>query len=379
MIGAADTDPIVWDNAHGTNVIDADGNRFVDLTAGFGVASVGHGHPDVVAAQQQQGARLLHAMGDAFPDPKRIALMERLCTLTGMDRVILGSSGSDAVEAALKTARIATGKDHVLTFQGGYHGLSLGALPVSDYKHETFRKPFAGQLGAHVQTAPFSGAIPDLKDVGAVIVEPIQGRGGIRMPEKGWLSKLADAAKDAGAVLIFDEIYTGCGRTGSWFRFVEEGVKPDLVCLGKGMAGGFPISACVGTANVMDAWGASQGEAVHTQTFLGNPVGSAMALACLDVIASVLPDIGIKESWIRQHCEQRDIGLRGAGLLLGMELPNPMGICRQLLQRGYIALPAGMAETKNGRPGEVVALTPPFVITKGQIDGFFDALDEIRS
>jgi 4-aminobutyrate aminotransferase/(S)-3-amino-2-methylpropionate transaminase len=370
-LGVSDTDPVVWDRARGSNVWDVDGNRLVDLTAGFGVAAVGHGHPVVVAAAQDQVARLPHAMGDAFPDTRRVQLLERLAQLSGLDHGILGSSGSDAVEAALKTARIASGRDGVLAFSGGYHGLSYGALAVLGYKREAFAGPFLGQLGQHLVQAPYGGPLPSLEGVGAVLVEPIQGRGGVVVPPSGWLAGLREACDQAGAVLIFDEIYTGFGRTGSLFAFQHDGVLPDLLCLGKGMASGSPISACMGRAEVMEAWGASRGEALHTQTFLGHPVGCAMALAS----TRVLLEEGLVErsrtlgTWLKRELE-RFGPVRGRGLLLGLELPDTLRASRELMQRGYIALPAG-------EQAEVLCLSPPLTISKAQLQGLLDALAEL--
>lgn len=380
-LGVADTDPVVWARARGANVEDADGNVFVDLTAGFGVASVGHGHPAITGAVTAQLGRLVHAMGDAFPDPQRIRLLEALAERSGLDRAILGSSGSDAVEAALKTARMATGRDPVVAFTGGYHGLSFGALAALGYKRGAFQGPFAGQVGGHVRLAPYGGALPDLSDVGAVLVEPIQGRGGIRVPPEGWLARLVTAAHAAGAVVIFDEIYTGCGRTGDWFRFQADGllppgVRPDLVCVGKGLAGGFPISACLGTAAVMDAWGASRGESLHTQTFLGHPVSCTAALACLEVLDGVLADVPPRGAALRARLEALGLPVRGVGMLLGVEVPDPLGASRRLLERGYLVLPAGDAASPGeGVPGGMVlALTPPLTLSDAQAAGFIDAL-----
>lgn len=370
-LGVADDDPIVWDEALGANVLDVDGNLFVDLTAGFGVASVGHRNPAVVAAAQAQLGRLPHAMGDAFPDPQRVRLLEALAERTGLDHGILGSSGSDAVEAALKTARLASGRDGVLAFEGGYHGLSYGALATSHYKHHDFRGPFVGQLGEHVRWAPFGGEIPALDGVGAVLVEPIQGRGGVRSPPPGWLKRLRAACDQAGAALIFDEIYTGFGRTGLMFAHQREDVRPDLLCVGKSLAGGFPISACMGSRAVMEAWGASKGEALHTQTFLGNPVGAAMALAALRFIdeAGLVERAARVGAWLKERLSSFG-PVRGEGLMLGLEAPDPLALSRALLQRGYIILPAGLR-------GEVLAFTPPLVITEAQLDGVVAALRDL--
>ena len=370
-LGASDVDPVVWHTSLGACVVDEDGNRFVDFTAGFGVASVGHAHPDVVRAGQQQLERLPHAMGDAFPDAQRIRLLESLANLTGLDRGILGSSGSDAVEAALKTARMATGRDGVLAFEGGYHGLSYGALAATHYKSEHFKGPFQGQLGQHVEHMPY-GHLPDsLRGFGAVIVEPIQGRGGMRCPPEGWLERLADLCERDGAMLVFDEIYTGFGRTGQLFGFEASGVRPDLLCLGKGMAGGFPISVCMGSAKAMDAWGASRGEAIHTQTFLGNPVGCAMALACIQVIER--DNLALKAeqdgAWLEERLKPLGT-LRGRGLMRGLEVADSLALSRGLLEQGYIALPAGLE-------AEVLAIVPPLTVAQAQLEGFCDALESL--
>lgn len=387
-LGQDQDDPIVWARARGTIVEDVDGNRFVDLTAGFGVASAGHAAGPVREALHAQGERLLHAMGDAFPDPRRIELMERLCALAGLDRVLFGSSGSDAVEAALKTARLRSGRSGVLVFDRGYHGLSYGALPTSDYRAADFRGPFADQLGAHVHLARFGGPLPRAaelraQEIGAVLVEPIQGRGGMRPAADAWLRELRALCDEAGAVLIFDEIQSGLWRTGPAFAFQAAGVRPDLVCTGKALAGGFPLSACLGTEATMAAWGHSRGEAIHTQTFLGNPLGCAMALRALDHLEALAPGVPERHALFAEGARARGLPLRGRGLMLGLGLPDgpdALATSRALLREGYIVLPAGEA-----RPGEdpreqvVLGLTPPLGISPAQIEGFFRALDRVRA
>lgn len=368
-LGVADTDPIVWAEALGSNVRDADGGVYVDMTAGFGVAAVGHRHPQVVAAGQAQLGRLPHAMGDAFPDPTRVALLEALARRTGLDRGILGCSGSDAVDAALKTARVATGRERILAFEASYHGLATGVLATTHYKASAFATPFAGRLGSVVDHVPFGTTPPDLSAYGAVLVEPIQGRGGMRPAPAGWLADLRSRCSRDGALLVLDEIFTGCGRTGSWFAAQAEGVLPDLICVGKGLASGFPISACMGRAEVMDAWGASRGEALHTQTFLGNPVGCAMALACLDVLATDgLPDRAARVGTAWREGLGRFGVVRGRGLMLGLALDDALGVSRRLMAEGWIALPAGV-------DGEVLGLSPALNISESLLDGFLDALE----
>jgi 4-aminobutyrate aminotransferase-like enzyme len=370
-IGTADTDPIVWAEAVGANVRDADGNVFVDLCGGFGVALVGHRNPAVVAAGQAQLGRLPHAMGDAFPDLRRIELLERLCALAGMDRVLLGSSGSDAVEAALKTARLATGRSRVLAFTGGYHGLAAAPLAALGYHVRAFRDPFAEMIGTHVDLAPWGGAWPALTSYAAVLVEPVQGRGGMRGPPDGWLARLHHDARQAGALLVHDEIFSGLGRTGALFAGGD--LRPDLLCLGKGLGGGFPISACLGTAAAMDAWGASTGEAIHTQTFLGNPVGCAMALSVLDVLARerLVERAATEGAWFRDALARLP-GVRevsGRGLMLGVHLDDALGVTRRMLARGWIVLPCG-------EHAEALGLTPPLTTTRAQLEGAVAAIAE---
>ena len=376
-IGAADTDPIVWDSAAGENVHDVDGNCFVDLCAGFGVASVGHAHPRVVAAGQAQLQRLPHAMGDAFPDPRRVELMERLCELSGQDRVIFGSSGSDAVEAALKTAVLATGRRRVLTFDGGYHGLAATPLAAIGYHVDAFQGPFSALLGTFADRAAYGGPLPDLSPYAAVLVEPLQGRGGMRAPPPGWLATVAAAARSAGTVVIHDEIYSGFGRSGTLFAGghpADPCPRPDLLCVGKALAGGFPLSACLGTAAVMDAWGASKGEAIHTQTFLGNPVGCAMGLAALAVVVDEqLPERANRLGTALVERLGRVPGVHaitGRGLMLGIHVERSLGVTRALLERGWIILPSG-------EQAEALGFTPPLTIADETVDAFVRELESV--
>lgn len=374
-------DPIVWDRAVGGNVWDLDGNRFVDLTGAFGVALVGHAHPDVVAAVQAQSARLMHGMGDVFPNGPRVALMERLAAIAPGDlsQCILASSGAEAVEAALKTAALASGRPGVLAFWGAYHGLSYGALAATAYKDD-FRRPFWGQLGHHVTHLPY-GCDPALiagllrgpasggEQLGAVLVEPIQGRGGQVVPPPGWLAALRALCDERGLVLIFDEIYSGLGRTGRWWAADHDEVVPDVLVTGKALAGGMPIGACVARPDVMAAWGQSVGEAIHTSTFLGHPVTAAAALATLDVLEALDAPARACAFEARARARFGDL-VRGRGAMLGLALPSPGAAARamgRLLKRGFITLPGGVH-------GDVLGLTPPLVLTDAQVDAAFDAI-----
>jgi 4-aminobutyrate aminotransferase-like enzyme len=381
-------EPIFWERARGANVWDVDGNRYVDLGAAFGVANVGHAHPRIVRAVAQQADALLHGMGDVHPSAVKVELLEALARRFpggGAARAVLGSSGSDAVEIALKTAALATGRAGVVAFAGGYHGLAIGALDATH--REEFRAPFAARLAGATAFARFGDA-DDVRraaaacgaPVGAVLVEPIQGRGGERVPPAGFLAALRALCDAEGWLLIADEVYTGFGRTGAWFACEHEGVRPDLLCVGKGLASGMPISACIGRAEVMDAWPASRGEALHTQTFLGHPPACAAALASLAVLeeeklAPRAAEVGA-HALARLRSATAGLGavaeVRGRGLLLGVECAGPeiaRAALEGLLARGVIALAAG-------DDGRVIAISPPLSIGRDALDFALDALVE---
>ncbi len=393
-------DPISWLSALGANVRDADDNVFVDLTGGFAAAALGHCHPAVVSAVRAQADRLLHALGDVQPSDKKVQLLDQLAQLAPFPaRVILGLSGADAVEAALKTAMLYTKRPGVVAFAGGYHGLSHGPLAMCGYG-EGFRAPFAEQLNQHVGFAAFPRESADIAEAiaevtraidalgaraGAVLVEPIQGRGGVNVPPSGFLRALSDLTRARKLVLIVDEIYTGLGRSGAMFQHVAQGCEADLICLGKALGGGLPISACLGREEVMAAWGDPGGEAIHTSTFLGNPLACAAALASLKTMHET--DISARMQERGQTLRRalapleakHGIRVRGAGLLLGVALGDAPGdaarvleVMRALLERGYITCPAGA-------PPSVLCLTPPVSINDTQIRGFCTALDAALS
>jgi 4-aminobutyrate aminotransferase-like enzyme len=378
--------PIFWERARNANVWDADGNRYIDLTSGFGVASVGHNNPRVVAAIRRQATKLIHAMGDVHPNELKVQLARELVEMTfgrwcgsalhksaattGLARVIFANSGAEAVEAALKTAAIHTKRPGVIAFTGAYHGLTYGALAATWRNY--FREPFKAQLGHFVTHVPF-GRLPkvsrmNLAHIGAVIVEPIQGRGGIIVPPDDFLPALREFCDRHGLLLIFDEVYTGFCRTGRWFACEHWNVVPDIICVGKSMTGGFPIAACVGNKKVMNSWPESQGEAIHTSTFLGNPLGCAASLAAIAEMKRL--KLCARAEKLGAHLASRLAKLgcvRGKGLMLGLEVGNAPRLCEQLLQRGIIAIPEGDAN-------EVLGLTPPLTITHRQLDYCIDEL-----
>ncbi len=380
--------PIFWERASGSNVWDVDGNRFVDLTAAFGVSNAGHAHPRISQAVAEQAKRLMHGLGDVHPSPVRLELLEALVRHYpgGVPaRAILGSSGSDAVEMALETALLATGAAGVVAFEGAYHGVSLGARDVT--WRPIFREPFAARLPGLTAFARF-GEAQDVRRaardcgarVGAVLVEPIQGRGGERIPPDGFLSELREICDAEGWLLIADEVYTGFGRTGRWFACDHEGVIPDLLCVAKGLASGMPISACLGRAETMDAWPTSDGEALRTQTFLGHPPSCAAALASIAVLEDEklvehAADLGtIALARLRERCagrpEIRDV--RGRGLLLAVEVDTAERAdrtCARALASGLIVLPSG-------DDGRVISICPPLCIDRSLLELAIDLLIE---
>lgn len=365
--------PVFWEKAKGVNVWDADGNRFLDFTSAFGVAGLGHRHPEIVEAMKEQSDQLLHGMGDVHPTGLKVELCEQLSKLTfekwgaGSGKVVLSNSGFEAVETAIKTARLATGKRRVMAFTNGYHGLGYGSLLGTDL--EKFRGPFVDQLAEVTNRVKYgSFELPNDDEIGAVLVEPIQGRGGKVIPPPGFLSALRNWCDEHNALLIFDEIYTGFFRTGKCFAGEWEGVIPDLICVGKAMSGGFPISACVGKKEVMDQWPKSPGEALHTSTFLGHPVGCAMALKSLEIFERDATIRWVEESSKRlsnalqsfDHKAVREV--RGRGLMWGLELNRPAGeLLTSLLAEGILFL-------ADGPEGNVLSFTPPFLISERELD-----------
>jgi 4-aminobutyrate aminotransferase-like enzyme len=390
--------PVFWDRASGANVWDADGNRYVDSTAAFGVALAGHGHPAVVAAIVAQSARLAHGMGDVHPTEIKVQLAEELAALAPGDLgvTLFGNSGSDAIEAALKTAALVTGQPGVLAFEGAYHGLGHGALAAT--WRDDFRAPFRAQLNPHVVHVPYptsgldsAAAALDRVDaalaanvqLGGVLVEPVLGRGGIVVPHPSFLAGLREICTRRGRLLICDEVLTGLGRTGRWFACEHSGVVPDLLCAGKVLGGGLPLSACVGTPAVMEAWGVSNGEARHTFTHLGNPLACAAGLATLDVLRSVdAPALAVERgaalgAALEVLATYAGVGApHGLGLLWGVDLVDPDGAPdrRRTFEVVVGALQRGVFVLADGTHRNVLAFSPPLCLADSQITAAIEAL-----
>ena len=383
---------IVLSTGLGSNLIDVDGNRYVDLAMGFGAQLIGHRHKNIQRVLELQAGRLWQALGDVYPSDAKIGLSERLLELyPGPAQVLFGQSGADAVSAALKTAALFTGKPGVIAFRGAYHGLSYGPLAACGLR-ESYRAPFAEQLNPAARFVPFPSdareaeqslelAEAELRSgsVGAIIVEPILGRGGILIPPRSFFDGLGALATAHGALLVADEIWTGLGRSGSWLRMLDLGVVPHLVCLGKGLGGGLPISACLGAFEVMQAWSQPQ-EVVDTSTFAGAPLVCATALGLLDVLTrQELPERA-RELGARWRSElDAAVGqsslvtaVRGEGLMIGIELSprlngGAVALARALLERGYITSTGGGAR-------DVLVLTPALNVREALLSEFTGVL-----
>jgi 4-aminobutyrate aminotransferase/(S)-3-amino-2-methylpropionate transaminase len=366
-LGDPATPPIVWSRAENATVWDADGRPYTDLSSGFGVASVGHANPRVVAAVREQAGLLLHGLGDLHPTEVRTRLAERLAGISpfGLTRMLFQLTGAGAVELALKTAHLVTGRTGIVCFEGGYHGTGLGALAACGWPE--FRDPMAAWLPP-ARVAPY-GHVPTLdSDVACVVVEPMQGRGGVVEAPAGFLAALREACDSTGALLLVDEVFTGLGRTGSMWMCQAEGVAPDLLVCGKALGGGLPLSACLATPELMDrAWGGRGEVAIDTHTHLGSPLSCAAALAVLDE----LEQRGLPQRALELERRVRAVlpSVRGRGLALGLACDG-VAVSERLLARGVIAVPAG-------RDGEVLEISPPLTIETDQLGSALAIVAEV--
>jgi 4-aminobutyrate aminotransferase/(S)-3-amino-2-methylpropionate transaminase len=385
--------PVVIFSAKGARVRDLNGNFYVDLSSFFGVSSVGFCNPNCLRTLGKQAHRLMNGMGDMHKSHVVLRFVKTLKKhLRDKDyKVFFGLSGSDAVETALKFACAATGRALFVAFEGAYHGLTLGALQVCG--QERFRKQFVPLLNEDVQFLPFPAKGLGLKESvldkvreilgreprpSAVIIEAIQGRGGIRVCEDGFLRALFEECKKNGVILICDEIWTGVGRTGRFLASDYEDVAPDIVCLGKGLGGGVPLSCCLMREWIADAVKSCDGEAVHTSTFYGYPLGCATAMAVLEEI---------EEGGLLQRAEEIEkrvfevlvpfvsripfvVEVRGKGAMIGIEIKDFGGkkggqiaysIMKDLLKEGVIV-------TTEGENGNVLAINPPLTIDFRDLD-----------
>ncbi len=356
----------------GTAVWDEDGRRYLDCVAGVGVANIGHCHPAVVQAIMAQAQTLLTCQ-EMFYNDQRAELLARLADrLPGdLNRIFLCNSGAEAVEGAIKFARLSTGRTGVVATMRGFHGRTLGALSAT-HKAQ-YRQPFEPLVPAFSHV-PFNNIdrmeTAVTSETAAVIVEIIQGEGGLRVGDPAYFQALRRLCDRHGALLIVDEVQTGFGRTGRWFACEHMNVVPDIICLGKAIAGGVPMGAIGFGPRVT---GLEPG--VHGSTFGGNPLACVAALATLDVLA--------EENLVERAAEQgayfldrlRDIPspmireVRGLGLMVGVELKvRAMPVAQALMEMGVLVLTAGST---------VLRLLPPLVITRAEIDTAVEAIQEV--
>ncbi|MGH3104890.1 MAG: aminotransferase class III-fold pyridoxal phosphate-dependent enzyme [Gaiellaceae bacterium] len=336
---------MIWREAEGCRVVDSDGREYLDLSAGFGVAALGHRNPRVMEAIAAQ--RVAHALGDLAEAEATAALRERLGRPAK-----LGVTGEDAVEIALRTALLATGRPGIVAFTGAYHGTGLLALAATGF--ERFRAPFAAWLPGPVHRRAYGedpGPLP--ADAGSVIVEPIQGRAGARVPPEGFLELLRRRCDEAGALLIADEIYCGLGRTGVFWR---SGELADVICTGKALGHGLPLSAALFLRDGLERVWELGPEDVYTHTHAGNPLACAAALVVLEEVPALLDRVAdAGERFARA-------GWHGAGLMRAR--PGDADAARE---RGVIVIPAG-------EDGSLISATPPLTITDSEIDEALERL-----
>jgi 4-aminobutyrate aminotransferase/(S)-3-amino-2-methylpropionate transaminase len=335
---------VIWARAEGCRVWDERGREYLDLSGGFGVAALGHRNPLVSAAWAAQP--VVHALGDLADAAVTVALRERLGPCK------LGVTGEDAVEIGLRTALLATGKPAIVAFDGAYHGTGLLALAATGF--ERFRKPFAPWLPGPVHRRAYGedpGPLPD--DAGCVIVEPVQGRAGARVPPDGFIETLRERCDDVGALLVCDEIYCGLGRTGVLWR--SEGFA-DVLLAGKALGGGLPLSAALfARAELEDVWKLGP-EDFLTHTHTGNPLACAAALVVLEEVPKLLDRV--LAAGERFEAE----GWHGAGLLRARR-----GDAEEALRRGVIVIPAG-------EDGASISATPPLTISDEEVTEALDLL-----
>ncbi len=372
--------PLVVGRGAGAVLEDVDGNRFLDFNAGIAVNAAGHAHPAVTAAIHEQADACLHYCSSDFYHPVYADLCERLAASAPMadSRVFLANSGTEAVEGAIKLARHHTGRPNIIGFYGAFHGRSLGSLSLTSSKAKyrsgfgivtpgSYHAPFAydGELtGADYIEQVLFERMTEPGDVAAVFVEPVQGEGGYIVPPAGWLAALRDLCDRHGILLVADEVQSGIGRTGKMWAIEHDGVVPDIITAGKGLASGMPLSAVIARGDIMQ-WAPGK----HGSTFGGNPVACAAAMATLDLVdgelaanATAVGDhliSGLRELSARQPMIRE---VRGRGLMIGFDLPDhetAEALEQECFQRGLLVLTCGQ---------RAVRLAPPLVVSVAQAD-----------
>ncbi len=362
---------IILVRGQGALLWDADGGEYIDCMAGHGVANLGHAHPKVAQAIAEQ-AHILITLPETYYNDRRAALFEKLGSLVpGLERVYLCNSGAESIEAALKFARLSTGRAEIVAAMRGFHGRTMGALSATWNK--AYRTPFE-PLVPGFSHIPFNNADALDQAVGestaAVLLEVVQGEGGVHVAQAEFLQAAQEICQRRGALLIVDEVQTGFGRTGKLFAHQHFDIQPDLLCTAKSIAGGLPMGATLIGPRV-----AALSPGQHGTTFGGNPLACAAALAAIQAIQDEgLAQQAAEKGAYLMRCVQ-ELGsplvreVRGLGLMVGIELKKKVAPYLQALEaRRIIALPAGMT---------VIRLLPPLVITYPQIDRVIAALQEV--
>lgn len=368
--------PIAFIKGKGSRLWDANGKEYIDLLAGIAVNNVGHCHPKVVKAIQEQAAQLMH-ISNFFVSPQQVALSELLVKISGLDRVFLTNSGAESVEGAIKIAR-RYGHKHgkggkIISMQNSFHGRTLATIATGQEKYQQGFGPIPTGF-VQVPFNDFSAVENAIDDyTAAVIVEPIQGEGGVIPAEKAYLEGLRKLCDEKGVLLIFDEIQCGIGRTGNWFAKDHFGVQPDIMTLAKGLGGGAPIGALLCNQKVASA--IEFGD--HGTTFGGNPLVAASAIATIEVIneEQLCKRASETSEWLRgrlnelieKHDELESV--RGLGLMLGVKMKSEAKpYVMRLLEEGIVA---------NATAVNILRLVPALNISRDELNIFLEKLDEI--
>jgi acetylornithine/LysW-gamma-L-lysine aminotransferase len=370
--GAYPKRPIALVRGQGARVWDADGREYIDCIAGHGVASLGHCHPAVTAAIQEQAELLVTCSETLYNDQRAALLAELAAHVPGdLSRAFLCNSGAEAVEGAIKITRLFTGRPGVVATMRGFHGRTLGALSAT--WNEKYRKPFTPLVPgfSHVPYNDLEAMAEHVtEDTAAVLVEVVQGEGGVRLGDADYFRGLRRICDDRGVLLVVDEIQTGLGRTGCWFAYEHVGITPDVLCLGKALGGGLPMGAVL--------WREALGTlpaGVHGSTFGGNPLVCAASRSVLRTLAE--EDLPARAARLGQEFMAGLRGIesplvrevRGRGLMVGVELRRRVTpVLRQLMGHGVLALPAGPT---------VVRFLPPLVIEAAELQVVLETVRDV--
>ena len=375
--GAHRPAPVVMVQGNGVTLLDTEGNRYLDCASGIGVAALGHAHPALVRAISEQAGRLITCASSYYHNDVRAQLGERISQITPEDlnRVFLCNSGTEAVETALKLARLSTQRVGIVAAMRSYHGRTLGALAAT--RKTDYRRPFE-PLVPGVTHVPYND-VPALEQAvtqqtAAVLLETVQGEGGIHPATPQFLQAARRLCDERGALLILDEVQSGMGRTGRWFACEHYGVTPDALCLAKALGGGMPIAATV----FRETLSFKKGQ--HGSTYGGNPLACRAALAVIDTIENsrLLENVAQVGSYflenlrvLHQTYPQKVREVRGMGLMLALELRQKAGpAITALMERGVLALFGGTT---------VVRFLPPYILTQADVDVAVDALEAVLS